>query len=208
MIQGKGLLSTEAPVTIPWTEAGGQLPLVTETYIELLDGDQIIPLHEAKLEKEYVVLTSQFNGFLRYNTHDRVRITGHYYKTPVFKFLGRTGQTCDLAGEKFSEEVLREIFPEDILFIPENRRYVVLTGSSALIEQRLLSIFHYDLARKLRQLDEVRIIQVKNPSEVWLKYCQSQGMRLGDIKERILISDLKLAEKFLAWLEKESLSSP
>lgn len=207
MIQGKGLLSTEAPITIPWTEAGGQIPLLTETLIELLDGDEIIPLHEAKLEKEYIVLTSQFNGYLRYNTQDRVRITGHYFKTPIFKFLGRTGQTCDLAGEKFSDEVLREIFPEHILFVPQNRRYVVLTSSSALIEQRLLSIFHYDLARKLRQLDEVKVFQVKNPSEVWQKFCQSQGMRLGDIKERILISDLKQAEKFLAWLEKEYPSS-
>lgn len=203
LVQGKGLLSTEAPITIPWTEAGGHLPLVTETYIELLDGEDIIPLHEAKIEKEYVVLTSQFNGYLRYNTHDRIRVIGFYHKTPVFKFLGRSGQTCDLAGEKFSEELLREIFPENILFVPDFRRYVVITESSALIEQRLHSIFHYDLARKLRQLEEVKIIQVKNPSEVWTTFCQSQGMRLGDIKEKILISDFKQAEKFLAWLEKE-----
>jgi hypothetical protein len=84
---------------------------------------------------------------------------------------------------------------------------VILSSTSALIEQRLHSIFHYDLARKLRQLDELKIIQVKSPAETWMAFCQTQGMRMGDIKERILISDLKLAEKFLAWLEKEYPSS-
>lgn len=214
-LQPKGLLSTEAPVTIPWSEANGCVPLLTETYIELLNNGKLIPLHEARPDITYTVITSQSNGYLRYNTHDQVQVTGYYFKTPVLKFVGRTGIHCDLAGEKLSEEILRELFSDiksPALFVPD-------TGSSPVgyrvfhnsdfqeWESRLTTIYHYHLARELRQLAPAKVCKVTNLSSLYLKFYQQQGMNLGDIKERLLLSDLNLAQKFLAWIDKELPSS-
>lgn len=215
-VQPKGLLMTEAPVTIPWSEAGGNIPLINETLIELYDGQTLIPVYDGVVGKDYTIIISQQNGFLRYNTHDRVRIEKYFHKVPVMKFLGREGQSSDLAGEKFSESLMQEVFKdikETFFVLPETRDsipgYTIV--SSKVIkenwEERLKSIHHYDLARKLRQLHPAQLIEVDNPSEVYLKFCQSEGMNLGDIKEKILISDLMQAERFLAWIEKESPSS-
>lgn len=216
-IQPKGLLLTEAPVTVPWSEAGGEVPLLTETLIELFDGERIIPLHKAQTGRSYTVITSQFNGYLRYDTQDTVEVSGIYHKTRVLKFTGRRGNTCDLAGEKLSENILRELFfdiSEDYMIIPDQSsdlpRYIILhTGTTSSIwEERLRTIHHYDLARKLQQLREPLILRVDKLSAKYLEFCQYEGMVLGNIKERVLLNDISRAEKFLAWLHKELPSFP
>lgn len=217
-IQGKGLLLTEAPITIPWSEAGGDLPLLTETYLEFLDqAGKIHLLHELKIHEKYVVLTSQHNGFLRYNTLDEVQVTGFYFKTPVLKFLGRTGNHSDLAGEKLSDSMLRELFKKftfPLLLVPnqsENLPYyqIYTEGdlTAAEVEQLLCENYHYQLARELNQLKRPKLIKVSGLSQKYLGFYQSQGMQLGDIKERILINDSLQAEKFRKWIEQESPSS-
>lgn len=214
-IQPKGLLLTEAPVTIPWTEAGGNVALVTETYLEFLDGEKICKLHEIEQGKEYVVLTSQMNGYLRYNTNDRVKVKGFYFKTPILDFVGRKGQFVDLAGEKISEPMLQEMFKDiksDCLVIPDLRddipSYVILTDNTQQNWDELLKKnYHYDLCRKLGQLKPPKIILGKRIAQTYLEFCQSEGMTLGDIKERILISNLDQAERLLAWIDKEFQSS-
>lgn len=214
-IQPKGLLSTEAPVTIPWSEANGCIPLVTDTYLEFLEGDKLLGVHELELNKRYIVITSQNNGFLRYNTMDEVLVTGFYHRVPVLEFTGRKGLTTDLAGEKLSEGLIRELFQEmksHFLVVPDDSGKlpgynIYAEDSEFQWEKKLKEVHHYDLARKLGQLNEVRIIQVSGLSDLYLKFFQEQGMNLGDIKERILISDIKIAEKFRAWIDKELHSS-
>jgi len=210
MIQGKGLLMTEAPVTIPWTEAQGFVPLITETLIEFWDGKKIIGITEAQLGEIYTLLISQFNGFLRYNTHDKVKISGFYHKTPLFEFIGREGRSTDLAGEKLSEDSLKELFRNysSIFFvIPDLRgtlpRYFILSDRELAFDDHLRTIYHYDLARKLNQLKEPIVKITANPMKVYFSFCQSRGMVLGDIKEKILFNDLKESERFLEWIDKE-----
>lgn len=218
-IQGKGLLLTEAPITIPWTEAEGDLPLLTETYMEFLDqAGKIHLLHELKLQERYVILTSQHNGFLRYNTLDEVQVTGFYFKTPVLKFLGRTGNHSDLAGEKLSDYILRELFKKftyPLLLVPNQSEnlpfYQIYTEgdlTTAEVETLLCENYHYQLARELNQLKSPKLTKVSNLRQKYLGFYQSQGMHLGDIKERILINDSLQAEKFRKWIEQELQSSP
>jgi hypothetical protein len=218
-IQGKGLLLTEAPITIPWSEAGGDLPLLTETYLEFLDQQgKIHPLHELKVNEKYVVLTSQQNGFLRYNTLDEVQVTGFYYKTPILKFLGRTGNHSDLAGEKLSDSILWDLFKKltyPLLIVPNQSEnlpfYQVYTEGNinvSEVETLLCENYHYQLARELNQLKSPKLIQIHNLRQKYLEFYQSQGMQLGDIKERILINDSLQAEKFRKWIEQELQSSP
>ena len=214
-LQPKGLLLTEAPVSIPWSEANGNIPLVTETFLEFLDGDKILGLHEIQEGKTYLVLTSQFNGFLRYNTQDEIKVTGFYYKTPILEFLGRAGCYTDLAGEKISESMLINIFSSKsnaFLFVPDESQiipgYRVYTESTNVMwESELNTIYHYNLGRKLHQLREVQVVPVKNLTDLYLRFYQAEGMNLGDIKEKVLIHNLTQAKRFLAWIDKEVQSS-
>lgn len=217
MIQAKGLLLTEAPVTIPWSEAGGNVPLLTETYLEFQNTQgEISLLHELKQDAVYRVITSQHNGYLRYDTQDEVRVTGFYFKTPVLEFIGRTESYCDLAGEKLSDKILREIFSDinsPLLFVPDNSQELpcyelyLENDETNNWEEALFKNYHYELARKLGQLKPLRIIKVKELSRKYLEFYQSRGMNLGDIKEKMLMSNLVEAENFRKWFAKELQSS-
>ncbi len=89
LIQGKGIVAVEAPVTVP-IEAGGYVPLVDELFIELEEpGGGIRRLHEAEPDGEYQLIISQRSGLLRYRLGDRVKVTGHWRGTPCLEYLGR-----------------------------------------------------------------------------------------------------------------------
>lgn len=211
LIQSKGLLLTEAPVTLPWTKAQGQLPLVTETYLEFMDEkNKIFQLHELTEGQNYKVLTTQFNGFYRYNTLDEVKVTGFYFKTPILEFLGRTGEYSDLAGEKLSEKNLFELFKDErssFIFLPNVSgslpSYDILIDEASTCDwdKHLRTLYHYDLARTLGQLQPPRILVVKDLRKRYLEFYHKRGIVLGDIKERRLIYRLAEAQAFKAWIE-------
>lgn len=214
LIQSKGLLLTEGAVTIPWSDANGCVPLLNQAYFEFLDSsNKLHKLHEVKVGETYTLITTQLNGYLRYNTQDQVKVTGHYLKTPTLEFIGRSGQYSDLAGEKFSENGLRElILNQNFLVVPDDsqelpRYHIFCESDEVNWDEKLKSIYHYNLARELSQLNSPIIHVVKNLGDLYLRFFQSQGMTLGDIKERTLLNDLNLARKFLAWTDKELRSS-
>lgn len=103
LIQGKGLLATEGPMTVPLLGAPGAVPLIQDVLIELesADGD-LIPLHRARDGEEYGVVLSQPAGLLRYRIGDRVRVVGWQGATPCLELLGRDEQVSDMVGEKLS----------------------------------------------------------------------------------------------------------
>lgn len=208
-IQGKGLLMTEGAVTVPWLEAGGCVPLINQVYLEFQDeSGKLLKIHEIEEGKTYTLITSQMNGFLRYNTKDRVKVTGLYYMTPMLEFVGREDQYSDLAGEKLSEAGLRSLDVQDhFLVLPDDTselpQYHIVSESDLDWDHKLKAIYHYKLARDLGQLKSPIVHVVKDVNALYLRFFQTQGMALGDIKERILINDLTLARKFLAWMKKE-----
>jgi hypothetical protein len=210
VLQPKGLLLTEGPVTLPWYEAGGCIPLINLAYYELFDGEKLIPIYEGVEGKEYVIVMSQMNGYLRYNTNDRVKIKGYYHKVPVLTFLGREGVTVDLAGEKLSEQIIQSMFFEikqDFFLIPDVRHtlpgYVLIHEEGDIDwEKRLFSIHHYRLARELRQLLPLKCIQVEKPRELYMNFLQSQGIPRGSIKESVLLNNLSLSGRLLEQIER------
>ncbi|HEY9678494.1 MAG TPA: GH3 auxin-responsive promoter family protein [Drouetiella sp.] len=108
-IQGKGLLSTEAPITVPLAEANdGCVPLLNDVFFEFEDSQQKVHrLDELTLDCKYEVIVSQMSGLTRYRTNDIVRVTGFQKSTPILDFVARSNATCDLVGEKLSEEFVR-----------------------------------------------------------------------------------------------------
>lgn len=65
LVQGKGLLATEAPMTIPLIPAKGCVPLLNEVFFEFLDESAFIyQLHELKQGKTYEIIISQKEDYI------------------------------------------------------------------------------------------------------------------------------------------------
>ena len=116
LVQAKGLLATEAAVTIPWR---GEYPLaVTSHFFEFIDEAGGVRLaHELERGRSYEVVVTNGGGLWRYRLGDVVECTGRVAATPTLRFLGRAGNVSDLRGEKLSEafvaEVLRGLWAEE-----------------------------------------------------------------------------------------------
>ncbi|MBC7661411.1 MAG: GH3 auxin-responsive promoter family protein [Chitinophagaceae bacterium] len=208
ILQGKGLLATEAPVSLPWTPAKGCVPYLTEVFIEGEDqADSVIsPLWEWQLDHTYSVIVSLPNGLLRYRLGDLVRVTHFYEKTPVFAFVSRCGQIMDMVGEKLSEEfavtALRQAAPDlpavtQFAFFPvqENgiSRYVFIHDYEGMddnfgkrLEAELSQAHHYQLARNLGQLLPLEVGYSATWPGRYFTLAERRGQQLGNIKVALL----------------------
>lgn len=214
-IQEKGLLATEAPVTIPLINAPAPVPLSHIVFLEFRDSaGEILRLHELEKSKEYELIISQRGGLYRYDIGDRVRVVDFYKKTPCLEFVGRTESTCDLVGEKLSESFIEGFFEQRPLdemsvVIPSKKRgqYILISSKAGLnkeLEDYLMGSYHYSNARKLGQLGPVARFETeflsKNHSEMLLDFFETQrNMLRGDIKFRRLYTK-EWDDELLDWL--------
>ena len=213
VIQYKGLLATEAPITIPLWGTGNPacpdrqdclsstfVPLLDEVFLELEDAQaRIHRLDEVTIGEEYALVISQKAGLVRYRLGDRIRVTHAYRNAPCLAFLGRDG-VSDLAGEKLSEGFAREVLSLVTggrfgVLLPERDRYLAIAerGDAETIahsvEEQLQRSYRYAEARQLGQLAPVCAAVVPDASTRWLEYFESKGMRRGDIKPAALVID-------------------
>jgi hypothetical protein len=225
-LQGKGLLATEAPLTLPLIEVRGFVPMLSEVFFEFIDtSGNIRLLHQLETEGEYEIVLTQQGGLYRYRIGDCVRVTGYFKATPCLEFTGRSQAICDLVGEKLNEQFVRDCLArlslqsnfQTLLPVMKNKPHYLLLSDSlpdasssdnleniALLETELENLlckaFHYRQARMLGQLDSVRICVAANVRDAYNDYFMRKGMKFGDIKYNILISNIqdaeKLAEKF------------
>ena len=199
LVQAKGLLATEAAVTIPW---GGEYPLaVTSHFFEFIDpAGGVRRAHELEAGKSYEVVVTNGGGLWRYRLGDVVECTGRMAATPTLRFLGRAGNVSDLCGEKLSEafvgEVLRGLWsggerPAHAVLRADEAGYVLeisdvaKAGLVERIESALSANPHYALARRLGQLTCVRV--VTTGEHAVRDTLLSQRGRLGDLKPAVLV---------------------
>jgi hypothetical protein len=222
-LQGKGLLATEAPMTLPLIEAQGFAPMLSEVFFEFIDeqgGIRLLP--ELEAERQYEIVISQRGGLYRYRIGDRVRVTGYFQATPCLEFIGRSQAVCDLVGEKLNEQfagdclsrlALQSRFQTLLPVMKERPHYLLLSDSlppessadalktiaalEAQLDSLLCEAFHYRNARMLGQLEGVRFGFAAKAREIYYDYYMSKGMKFGDIKHSWLISSLEDAEKLL-----------
>jgi hypothetical protein len=205
-IQPKGLLATEAPVTVPLEGVTGGVPLVADIYFEFENetGD-VLELHEIELGATYALIVSQPGGLYRYRLGDQVRVAGRYHATPTLQLEGRGALVSDLVGEKLSEGFLRRhVLPllppvaRVSTFVPLRNpadAYVLLLDACPAplpawedrIEQELQRGHHYALARELGQLGPLRIVVHPEAERLMLEFQVRHGLRLGDIKPSLLL---------------------
>jgi len=200
-IQRKGLLATEAVVTIPF--AGHHVLAVASHFFEFVDAKGGIHLaHELKQGGEYEIVVTTSGGLCRYRLQDRVLVKGFLERTPDLKFLGRTGNVSDLFGEKLSEGFINAILQElmeglpslpcFVLIAPDETtsgiRYTLYLEGDAQpeITQRLDTLLrknpHYALCRDLGQLQAPGLFLITTGGYEAFARELSKGRRLGDIK--------------------------
>ena len=88
-LQGKGLVATEAPVTVPLWGRPGAAPLLHSVLVEIDTGSALLPLEALGDGDEGAVVVSQPGGLARYRLGDRVRVVGRIAATPLLEFIGR-----------------------------------------------------------------------------------------------------------------------
>lgn len=202
-VQGKGLLATEAVVTVPWVRANACLPLLHHTLIELLtDTGDLVGVMDAEPGETYEIVVSAAGGLARYRLGDRVRVTHRYGTVPGLQFVGRAGAVSDLVGEK-----LHESFVQDALtaVLPGHRglttllpvagrpaHYVLVSdrplpeGTADRLDVALREAHHYGLARALGQLGPLQSAVAPEAGRWLVDREVRRGLVLGDIKPRAL----------------------
>jgi len=207
-IQGKGLLATEGVVSIPF---GGRLAptlAVNSHFLEFIDNAGLAHLvDDLVVGKRYRVVITTGGGFARYDLGDEVEVI----EPLCVEFVGRNS-VSDMCGEKLSEAFVSNIFARKELnncfsmLVPESsntKRYLLLTDSArykehaSLVENTLLSSFHYSYCRKLGQLGPVEAVYVRDAEAKYMKSCIDSGQRAGDIKPTALRTDFGWREKML-----------
>jgi hypothetical protein len=205
ILQPKGLLATEACVTIPFE---GETPLAVRShFFELVDEQAQAHLaDELDIGGRYEVVVTTGGGLYRYALRDRVECTGFLKRTPILRFLGRAGHVSDLCGEKLAEdqvaEALRAVFadtqlrPAFAMLAPERDGerpgyilYAEIEGPSPpdladRLHRALYACGDYAYASDLGQLAPARVFPIAPGLgfAVYQQRCRENGQRLGDIK--------------------------
>jgi hypothetical protein len=205
-VQPKGLLATEACVTIPF--AGRHPVAVLSHFFEFADEDERIHrVHELELGKTYEVIVTTSGGLWRYRLKDCVRVTGFIGKTPSLRFLGRSGNVSDLFGEKLTDafvaQALQEALaaakakPDFVLLAPDQdilgSRYTLYVEGwlpnhfAGMLDQALRQNPHYAYSRDLGQLLPVRVFTISEQSyEKFINQRMASGGCIGNLKPVIL----------------------
>ncbi|MEL7330960.1 MAG: GH3 auxin-responsive promoter family protein, partial [Cyanobacteria bacterium J06560_2] len=112
-VQGKGLLATEAPMTVPLIDAKGHVPLSNDVFFEFEDSHgQCHTIDQLEPGQIYTVIISQMGGLYRYRIGDRVRVTHYFLQSPCLEFCGRGQDVSDLAGEKLTVQFVSDVLSQ------------------------------------------------------------------------------------------------
>lgn len=211
LVQGKGLLATEAPMTIPLIQARGFVPVSDQVFFEFEhETGAIYRLHELEIDQMYTVIISQKGGLYRYRIGDRVRVTHYFHKTPCLEFLGRSGAISDLVGEKLTENLVSEVlatlpmqtatFRSLTPVVPASEGeaatpfYRLLVDQAedteraiaAALDRALCRSPHYHHARLLGQLAPAQVMISATAANQFVHQQITPGKTWGDIKYPIL----------------------
>lgn len=208
VLQGKGLLATEAFVSIPFR---GKHPLAVRSHFyEFLAEGSSDPLLAGDLREGtvYEVIVTTGGGLWRYRLGDLIEVDGFVEATPSLRFVGRGAAVSDLCGEKLAEAFVTRairaaceragfsspfamLAPDDDL-LPMPRYLLFVEGEppaklAGHVDRELRNNPHYALCRDLGQLSAVDCVSVRHAAyEIYCGVLGAEGRRLGDIKPQSL----------------------
>ncbi len=211
-IQGKGLLATEGLVTLPLFGAGGSVPAYRSHVLEFLDdGGDCHCIGGIVSGVEYAVLLTTGGGLYRYALGDRVRVTGSHAGLPTLEFVGRAFAS-DLVGEKLDARHVQCTVEAALAGAGVASRFAMLAPEAGIhaagyvlfletpnfdraqaavlaerIERGLIDNMQYAHARRLGQLEPVRVFHIEHGGlETFLRRSAKEGQALGDVKPTAL----------------------
>lgn len=212
-VQHKGLLATEAFISIPY--AGRKVLAVRSHFVEFLEADDRSRLpHQVDTGGEYTLAVTTAGGLYRYRLRDRVRITGRLGAAPTFDFLGKEDQISDHFGEKLSEGFVSGILDRLGLRAsfrllapdagPHGFSYTLFADAvpdvphaANTLDSLLSANPHYRHCRALGQLVAPRIFVIAgNAFATYADVLRAAGQRIGDIKPAALSSRTDWARHF------------
>lgn len=117
--QPKGLLSTEAFVTVPLFCASGAALAIRSHFFEFeelnlsataaVGQGQFRLAHQLEDGRRYRVVVSTAGGLYRYQLYDELMVSGYLNQCPLLRFVGRSDLVSDLVGEKLNEPHVRRV---------------------------------------------------------------------------------------------------
>jgi hypothetical protein len=207
-VQPKGLLATEAFVSLPFR---GRTPLSVRSHaFEFLDARGTArPAWELEEGTTYSVVVTTGGGLYRYRLHDLVTVTGFLDEAPCLRFVGKEDRLSDRFGEKLAEGFVASVLARVLtmrgirapfaMLAPDGRNhaggYALFLEADAPVPERLGEELDaalcenpaYELCRRLRQLAPVGVHVV--PEGAYARYAarlRELGQRLGDVKPAAL----------------------
>ena len=119
-LQGKGLIATEAFVSLPLAGHEGSAVAIRSHFVEFVPVNAEDELsarapclaHEVERGRRYAVVVSTGGGLYRYQLDDIVEVVGHVGECPTIRFIGRRGHVSDVVGEKLNEAYVASILRE------------------------------------------------------------------------------------------------
>lgn len=184
-IQGKGLLATEAIVSIPFEDDDSNDPVLAykSHFYEFrsLNSQKIYLADELSEGEKYEVLVTTNGGLYRYQLDDVIQVTGFIGQAPRLRFLSKKSLISDLCGEKLHESHvmsclatlgethhvdLRHAFVRPVvsevtrfyqLVVPQKFKRPSIKIEEAL-DEALSANPHYAACRKLQQLGPIELL--------------------------------------------------
>lgn len=213
-LEGKGLISTEAVVSLPLSGCSYPVLAINSGFYEFIDAENRPHLCHELIEGEtYRIVVTTAAGLYRYDSGDLVKVRGWKGGTPLLEFMGRSGMVSDLCGEKLTEEFVldklanirgfrmlapsQEGKPHYVLFL-DSREYGENEAVAICkeLDKSLEANPQYQYARQLKQLGEIEPYLIENPMRFYLNYAVSRGQRLGDIKPPVLSRETGWENRF------------
>jgi len=216
-VQPKGLIATEAFVTIPYA---GRHPLAIRShFFEFLpdagDGGDGLPrlAHELETGDVASVVVTTGGGLYRYRLQDRVAVDGFVGPTPSLRFLGKEGHVSDLRGEKLHESFVTGALARTFEGLHISPRFALLAPSdepgpgyalylempdprprceeiAAALDAELAANPHYKLCISLGQLAPARIFLIEKDGVArYLTHRRQSRQGLGDVKPLALATE-------------------
>lgn len=211
-IEAKGLVATEAVVTLPYQ---GRHPVAVRSHLfEFLDEDaRALGVADLQDGAQYTVVVTTGGGLYRYRLGDRVRARGFLGRTQCLEFLGRDDRVCDLRGEKLSEGFVAGVLKDVLAGVEEHVRFALLAPADSgprvgdtphyrlflesdvdppgdldkALDEALNENPHYRLARDLGQLGAADVVRVGDGAhQRYLEAKRAAGQGLGDVKPAVL----------------------
>ncbi len=191
-IQGKGLVATEAFVSLPVVIDCDPVLAVNSHFFEFGDSESgdIYLAHEVEEGKVYSSIVTTSGGLYRYQLNDLVRVTGFFRGAPTLRFLSKERAVSDLFGEKLhADHVQRSVadvfsrFSVEPLFFllaptknpNETVAYSLFLDTESMItekvellrdtlDKRLCENFHYAHCRNIGQLVALQLFLIDRSS--------------------------------------------